>query len=507
MDKRTYTIINSIALIVMILWVQFVFLHKNTSENEKIYAVEEHSFADPLSSHTIAWASPQYASSDTQSDDTVVDKLVEELSQENTDKVIQIVENGNYDIDVLKAVYEAKNNDEILTLMIKEYSNDFQFDEAYAYLEQNKQLIPHLVSWDDYLFIYANSSNLDIKQPSSIAWLQKIVAALAGANKISASTQALYNGLIDFRNGNVDDMYKEFNGVTDPQKKWLLQAMAQDMQYVKSQKYAPSYYTKALHALTLLQYRYVSIAQKVALDVLYEDDNYILPYQILAYSHFLRKERKKSASYTRDLLARDTEQRSMYQFLLGVIAYREWKYQEAILYFVGVDESYLRSDMYRYLMLSYHALGDEKSAVANMENLLGEKMEPSDYYSYFLMAYFEPMRYGQSYSLIESNPDLATKVLQHCYESIGTAHTSVCDLGYVGKLLYEGNPADAVKKLLVLAKKYPQGFIFEALWDYYLQQGEKAKAVKYYIQALRLTTDVQERFHTKNKILALTEPN
>jgi len=98
-----------------------------------------------------------------------VDKLVEELSQENTDKVIQIVENGNYDIDVLKAVYEAKNNDEILTLMIKEYSNDFQFDEAYAYLEQNKQLIPHLVSWDDYLFIYANSSNLDIKQPSSIA--------------------------------------------------------------------------------------------------------------------------------------------------------------------------------------------------------------------------------------------------------------------------------------------------------------------------------------------------
>jgi len=119
--------------------------------------------------------------------------------------------------------------------------------------------------------------------------------------------------------------------------------------------------------------------------------------------------------------------------------------------------------MYRYLMLSYHALGDEKSTVANMENLLGEKMEPSDYYSYFLMAYFEPMRYGQSYSLIESNPDLATKVLQHCYESIGTAHTSVCDLGYVGKLLYEGNPADAVKKLLVLAKKYPQGFIFEAL--------------------------------------------
>lgn len=507
MDKKIYTIINSIALVVMIMWVQFVFLHKNPIDNEKMSPPTESVLANTTSWHAIASETTEQLNPQTQWDDAVVDKLVEELTQESTDKVIKIVENGNYDIDVLKAVYQAKNNDEILALMIKEYSDDFQFDEAYEYLETNKHLIPNLVSRDDYLFIYANSSNLDIKQPSSIAWLQKIVAALAGANKISTSTQALYNSLIDFRNGNIDEMYKELNAVTDLQKKWFLQAISQDAQYVKSQKYAPSYYVRGLHALTLLQYRYVTIAQKAALDILYEDDSYILPYQILAYSHFLRKEWKKAASYTRDLLARDTDQRSMYQFLLGVIAYREGKYQEAILYFVWVDESYLRSDMYRYLILSYHELGDYKNVIINMENLLGENMEPSDYYSYFLMSYFEPMRYGQTYDLLESNPELATKAIQQCYSSIDTLYRSVCDIGYVGQLMYDGKADEAVKKLLVLAKKYPQGFVFEALWDYYLQQQEKSKAVKYYIQALRLTTDVQERFHTKNKILTLTKPN
>jgi len=119
--------------------------------------------------------------------------------------------------------------------------------------------------------------------------------------------------------------------------------------------------------------------------------------------------------------------------------------------------------MYRYLILSYHELGDYKNVIINMENLLGENMEPSDYYSYFLMSYFEPMRYGQTYDLLESNPELATKAIQQCYSSIDTLYRSVCDIGYVGQLMYDGKADEAVKKLLVLAKKYPQGFVFEAL--------------------------------------------
>lgn len=159
--------------------------------------------------------------------------------------------------------------------------------------------------------------------------------------------------------------------------------------------------------------------------------------------------------------------------------------------------------MYRYLVLSYHELGDVPNVIINFEKLLGEKLWPSDYYTFFLMAYYEPIRYGQNYEIISQNPNLPDRYIQHCKKFIDENFKHVCEIGEVGKLLQQKNNDIAHQKLMWLAREHPKSFIFKALGDYYVQTDNHDKAIQYYLKAMRMTTDLQERFHTKSKILQL----
>ena len=101
----------------------------------------------------------------------------------------------------------------------------------------------------------------------------------------------------------------------------------------------PKYYEDGLVALSLLKNGYFSIAKKLALETALRDSKYILPYQILAYTHFLTNNRETATEYFLKLADFDTTNKDLYQFLIGIGYYRSKKYDQAVLYLTQVHNA------------------------------------------------------------------------------------------------------------------------------------------------------------------------
>lgn len=71
----------------------------------------------------------------------------------------------------------------------------------------------------------------------------------------------------------------------------------------------------SLVALQLLKHGYYRLSQLVAVQVTLVQEHYILPQQILAYSHFMLNNWEVAREYLRDLLVIDPNNRETYQFM------------------------------------------------------------------------------------------------------------------------------------------------------------------------------------------------
>jgi hypothetical protein len=71
-----------------------------------------------------------------------------------------------------------------------------------------------------------------------------------------------------------------------------------------------------LVALAALKNGYFNIARKVAITAINKNDKYILPYQILAYSHFLSNNWETAIEYFFKLADFDPNNKDMYNFLI-----------------------------------------------------------------------------------------------------------------------------------------------------------------------------------------------
>jgi len=91
----------------------------------------------------------------------------------------------------------------------------------------------------------------------------------------------------------------------------------------------------------------------LALHSLLVDKDYILPYQVLAYSNFLTHNREAAKEYFLKLADFDTANASLYKFLIGISYYRYGDYEQSILYLNQVTDAGLQTDVYRYMLLSY----------------------------------------------------------------------------------------------------------------------------------------------------------
>jgi len=431
------------------------------------------------------------------------------------------------DIGILETEYQKNKNIKVGTTLIEKLAQNYEFEKANQYLQE-------LIINPDYdgdvkptlhLYIAIHDPTIvSITDPQSI---QKIIPIMdeyknlapgkdPGAGRLEADDYNFYQGLIKLRYKDYKWARELFNGISSARYKVSIQAITQAISTYNSSKAIPKYYQDALVSLALLKNGYFSIAKKLALETALEDNKYILPYQILAYTHFLTNNRESANDYFLKLADVDISNKNLYKFLIGISFYRSKEYSQAILYLSQVNDASLQTDAYRYMLLSYKAEDDIKSMVDIRQKLLGQQdlpagegMTGSDYYDYFYQAFYAPYSINVKSAIYEENKLLADMYLTNCTTTFTWTAADICTYGNIGRKLIDYNPStwrpDGLSTfdlwlLTNLANTYNESYLFSIIGDLYRLQNNLTEAKKSYAQALSLSTDSAEQDIIKSKI-------
>jgi len=425
------------------------------------------------------------------------------------------------DIFLLEKLYKKTKNPSMLKVLIEKLAQDYQFDKAYEYLgkliklEGYETIDPHV-----YIHVIINSSAVSVMKESSIEKMRPFIEDLRVKGLLSQDDYRFYQGLFKIWYHDYDGAQILFKQITSPRYDDLFASLDETLSQISTQQDIKSYYKDALVSLVMLKHGYFSVAKKLALEVVLQNDEYILPYQILAYSHFLTNNWDTATEYFYRLIDLDQPNQYLYKFLIWVSYYRWQKYEQSVLFLSQVANlqtvgheynqyvvkaqkhlSALTTDVYRYLLLNYIAKKDEERMLRTWQYLLGQNdIQKADFYTYFYEVLYKPFINGKSYNLYEAKPDLAETFVAKCYEALIKEQHDVCVYGDAGVDFLRHHDNDAKSKLLYLAKNYPQAYIFHTLWDFYYRQNQTNKAKTYYIKAVSMTDNESEEGILKRKL-------
>lgn len=169
----------------------------------------------------------------------------------------------------------------------------------------------------------------------------------------------------------------------------------------------------------------------MALTALMQNADYVLPYQVLSYANFLSNNRDVAAEYFLKLASFDKMNSSRYIFLVGVSYYRQADYEQSLLYLTQVTDPQLLTDVYRYELLSYVAMGDNDNAVRIRQKQLAQQdLQAADFELFFSMFFYQPYVNGQPFTLARDNSQLVMFYADACTRTLSGA-SDVCVYGEV----------------------------------------------------------------------------
>ena len=233
----------------------------------------------------------------------------------------------------------------------------------------------------------------------------------------------------------------------------------------------------------------------LALYVLGQDKDYILPYQLLAYANFLTASRDASLEYLDILLRLDASAVLRYNFLMGVAYYRNGDYERSVLKLSQVKNVSYGLDVDRYLVLNYQKLGQVEKLLSSRQKVLGHRaLRTSDFFHYFYEVFFWPYSRGEGYVMYAQNTHLAENYLVRCFQVLQGADQAVCEYGSIGLSLAKGQMQGLEVSLSSLVEKYPQGYLYQALGEYYLRVRDQEAAKYYLLKAVGMASSAEEGF-------------
>lgn len=409
-------------------------------------------------------------------------------------------------IQALIDSYSKTNDKTILPWLVKKLVKNYQFDEAYNYFSMmdstDQKSDPNL-----HLYLLLNQSSINISSPDSIQSITPILNQYKSEWLISDQENKFYQALIQIRYGKYDWASTLLTANTDPD----LQSFIQGFKKAKSDFFAakdvPSYYLDWLVSLSLMKNGYFSIAKKIALETLDQNDKYSLPYQVLAYTNFLTNNTEAAADYFLKLAEFDQANKDSYKFFVWVSYFRANKYSESVLYLSQVTDEKVLTDTYRYLTLAYEKLGDNENISRYQQKLLGQfDIDKSDFYTYFYQTSFFPYSQWKQFNLYNTNQQLYVLFMQKCeLSNFQGTEKDVCNYGKIWFDLIQ-NTLDSQDEdtILTLANNYSQWYLYQILWDMKNNNSDSDKAKSYYSKALKSTSDSTEKEIIKTKIANLT---
>lgn len=497
-----------VSLMVLVFWLVILFLDGALS-SQKTVAVETSIIEETGSSSLLE--EPQAS----QEEEGVIVHAIapdQEVSEMVTETVHQQLGNSEVfkDLNVLEYLYGKNKNTELLQPMIEKFLQHYQFDKANYYLDLlvKEEGDYFKVGLDPHQVLYArfHDFSLGLDSNNSLDIVFDLVDAYRSRDLISADDAYFYKWLQALRVYNYDLASQAFAKITDARyKDFKLSYEAALANYLKI-KNPPAYYRDGLVALTLLKNWYFSFAKRLALRALSSHEEYILSYQVLAYTNFLTHNWEAAKDYFLKLTTIDTKNTFLYKFLIGISYYRHGDYEQSILYLNQVTDPGLTIDVYRYMLLSYIQGGDSDNILRMFQNLLGESwLQASDFALFFDQMFYTPFRAGQAFDLYTDSPQLVDLYLGKCTTVLDDSQADVCLYGEVWLQLAKQNLSWIGENILTLTQKYKQSHLYHILGDYYSQQKQYTVAKETYVQALSICEQLSEQTILKNKINLLED--
>jgi len=409
------------------------------------------------------------------------------------------------DLTVLEYLYTKNKNSELLQPLVEKFLQYYQFDKANQYLGLLVQDVGDYsrLSIEPHQVLYArfHDSSIGLDSPNALDDVFTLVQDYRARNMLSLDDEYFYKWLKSLRINDYDTATAAFAKITDSRYKDFKTSYEASLATFVKIKNPPSYYKDGLVSLTLLKNWYFVFAKKLALRALLKDENYILPYQVLAYTNFLTHNREAAKDYFLKLSDFDSSNTFLYKFLIGISYYRYGDYEQSILYLRQVTDPGLQIDVYRYMLLSYIQGEDDANMTRIWQNLLGESnLQMSDFSLFFDQMFYIPFRTWKPFSLYTENPQLADLYLEKCSTLFSGSQADVCTYGEVWLQFAKQNLSWVGEKLLSLTAVYHQSHLYHMLGDYYFSLKQYTMAKDTYVKALSICDNITEQSLLQNKI-------
>ncbi len=430
---------------------------------------------------------------------TITDNI--ENGLQNTKLKIKDITNSVKDLEILEKIYQKDDSPDILKLLLQKLIEDYQFDKAKAYISDINIFEDKSVDAKTYIYTYINS--LSITDNGSMTKFMSFIDQMRYKSMISSDDYIFYQWLAKLWAKDYQWANTLFAQIKSPIYSNFIAQVDDAIQKFDNQKWVPVYYKDSLIALVAMKNGYFSLADKLAIDSILQNADYVLPHQIVAYSNFLTNDREKAIENFYDLVELDDENQDKYNFYIGASHYRWWNNQESISVLSQlINSPVYKIDAYRYLLLNYQKLEDEQKMIQVRQKLLGQNnLVDSDFKNFYDVVFYQPFSTDSKYTTYSKHKQLSYDFVSVCYESLWQTNDT-CLYGEVGLDVVNESRQDVQNGLLYLAENYPQAHIFQALWDYYKSQNLDDKAKTYYLKAVSLADNISQKSIIENKLIS-----
>lgn len=378
----------------------------------------------------------------------------------------------------------TENAIDLIIQLVKEY----KYSQAYDIINKLDlatldMMNPHLI-----MRIIFNSPLIAKKQTNKIATL---IQEFTQAWLLTSKDKQRYDLLLllakdDFPKFLIELPHYQPNewGDIAPQVHDLLYKIAQSQQGQDM----PLHYTYGMMTLAMFQYGYPGLAQEMAIHLLVQHPGYILPKQILAYSHMILQDWRQATSYFLELIEQDPANIHTYQFFVGVCSYWLGEYTNTVLYLDQIPQDKILSDATRYKLLAYIKIEDWGNVARQFKALLEySDIKPTDMMLAWEHMIFEPYILNKNYIALDNDPKLLDLYITTCENS--AIDKSICRLGKLARSLSFWGATFALNDLKELTNQFPKSYMYYILGQEYLKQKDTANAQKSFVSATSLTTN------------------
>ena len=411
--------------------------------------------------------------------DSLMDSLLE-------DEEINIDTLESENDEFLQKVFEKTRDRDVMNLIVETYLNEYQFVKAKKFIEELPEMYLEELKPSLHLRVVFNSFPLSSKNINEN--LNSVLQDYINRGLIMDEDKNRYLWVLALMDRNYDKFFEIAAQFTSEKNKAFASKLQWYKDQISKQMWMPQYYFDTLVSLELFNQWLFQPSKVLALYSLQQNANYILPHQVLAYANFLTNSRDTSVEYFKKLVDLDPNNAEKYRFLMWVASYRDEKYEQSVVMLSMIKDEKLRLDTQRYLINDYLKLDQKNKLISNRNKMLWyENLVASDFYTYFYETFFRPYSQWEDFLLYALDTELANKMLRVCSMTLQDEEKAVCTYGTIGRNIAMWQFDWMEQYLLNLVAEYPQWYLYQALWEYYVKLWELDKAKAYLLKAVSLT--------------------